>query len=99
LGIRILVAFEDVYRTYRAVIAAAIKVLRPRVEVASAGLEDLEGEMAHFGPQLDISSRGKPASVPPEVSWIEVPIDAFPHGSGLLTLEELITLIDQLEET
>ncbi len=99
LGIRILVAIEDVYRAYREVIAAGIKVLRPQLEVASAGLEDLEGEIARFDPQLVLCSRDKPASVPPEVSWIEVPTDAFPHTSGLLTLEKLITLIDQFEET
>jgi hypothetical protein len=99
LGIRILVAFEEVYRVYREVIAAGIAVMRPQLEVASAGLEDLEGEIARLDPQLVLCSRDKPASVPPEVAWIKVPIEAFPHTSGLLTLEKLITLIDEFEET
>jgi hypothetical protein len=99
LGIRILVAFEDVYRVYREVIASGIQVLRPQHEVASAGLEDLEGEIARLHPQLVVCSRDKPASISTEVAWIKVPIDAFPHTSGLLTLEKLLTLIDRFEET
>lgn len=99
MGMRILVAFEDVYRAYREVIAAGVQVMRPQLEVASAGLEDLEGEIARLDPQLVVCSREKPASIPPEVAWIKAPIDAFPHTSELLTLEKLITLIDELEET
>ena len=44
MGIRVLVAFEDLYRTYREVIAAAIQVLRPQVDVSTTGLDDLEAE-------------------------------------------------------
>ena len=99
LGIRILVAFDDVYRAYREVIAAGIQLLRPQLEVASAGLEDLEGEIARLDPQLVVCSRDKPASISPEVAWIKAPIEAFPHTSELLTLEKLLTLIDDFEET
>jgi hypothetical protein len=98
LGIRILVAFEDVYRVYREVIASGIQVLRPQYEVASAGLEDLQGEIARLDPQLVVCNRDKPASISTEVAWIKVGIDDFPHTSELLTLEKLLTLIDKFDE-
>ena len=99
MGIRILVAFEDVYRAYREVIAAGIHVMRPQHEVASSGLEDLQGEIARWDPLLVVCSQGKPAGISPEVAWVEAPIEAFPRTSGLMTLEKLLTLIDDLEET
>ena len=98
-AIQILVAFEDVYRTYREVIAAGIKVMRPQHEVASSGLEDLEEEIARLEPQFVVCSQDKPAGVSPEVAWVESPIEAFPRTSELMTLEKLLTLIDDLEET
>jgi hypothetical protein len=92
VSIRVLVAFEDVYRAYREVIAAGIQVLRPRFEVTSTGLEELEGEMARLDPQVVVCSRDKPASLPPEVAWVKVPIDSVPNSK--LTLEALLTVID-----
>jgi hypothetical protein len=54
---RILVAIEDEYRIYRKMIAAAILILRPRVEVETAGLDALEEQIARFDPHLVICSR------------------------------------------
>jgi hypothetical protein len=99
LAIRILVAIEDVYRVYREVIAAGIQVMRPQHEVASSGLEDLEGEIARLDPLLVVCSQDKPASISPEVAWVKAPIEAFPHTSDLLTLDKLLTIIDDLEVT
>jgi hypothetical protein len=97
LGIRILVAFEDVYRVYREVIAAGIQVLRPQVETRSIGLDHLEGEIARLEPQVVICSRDKPASLPLEIAWIKIPIDSVPHSK--LTLESLLMVIDEFQET
>jgi hypothetical protein len=95
--IRVLVAFEDVYRAYREVIAAGIQVLRPQLEVTTTNLTDLEGEIARLDPQVVISSVDKPASVRDEVDWAKVPIDFAPQSDG--TLKALLPLIDERPES
>jgi hypothetical protein len=97
LGIRVLVAFEDVYRLYREMIAAGVRVLRPQVEVTTTGLDELEGEVARLHPQVVVCSLDKPASLPPELAWVKVPIDAVPQSK--LTLETLLEVIDESQET
>jgi hypothetical protein len=93
VGIRILVAFEDVYRAYREVIAAGIQVLRPQLEVTSTNLAELEGEIARLDPQVVISSLDKPASLRNGVAWSKVSIDFAPQSEA--TLEALLALIDE----
>jgi hypothetical protein len=95
--IRVLVAFEDVYRAYRDVIAAGIQVLRPQVDVTSAGLQELEAEVAHLDPQVVVCSRDKPPSVPPELAWVTIPIETVPQSN--VTLGTLLAVIDEYRET
>src|SRR5687767_16002500 len=71
LGMRVLVAFEELYRTYRETIAASIRVLRPHLEVTTTGLHDLEGDVARRDTQVVISSQERPAHLRPGVTWIE----------------------------
>ena len=97
VDIRILVAFEDVYRAYREVIAAGIQVLRPQLEVTSTNLKELEGEIARLDPQVVISSLDRPASVRDGVAWSKVSIDFAPQSE--VTLEALLTLIDEHPES
>ena len=92
-----LVAFEDQYRAYREVIGAAIQVLRPQVEVTTTSLDDLEAEVARLDPQVVISSRDKPAILPPVVTWAKVPIELSPQSSEV-TLETLLAVIDGVEK-
>ena len=73
--IRILLAFEKDYRSYREVIAAAIRVLRPHVEVATTDPEGLEREAARWCPQLIVSSRSKTTLQSPTMAWIKVASD------------------------
>jgi alcohol dehydrogenase class IV len=92
---RVLVAFEDLYRTYRETIAAAIRVLRPHLEVTTTGLHDLEGEVARHDTRVVISSQERLAHLRPEVTWIEVPLEA---GTGSdVTLEAVLEDIDKAE--
>jgi hypothetical protein len=95
---RILVAFDEVYRTYREVIAAGIQLLRPQVEVTTTDLDELEQEVARLHPQVVVCSRDRPASVPPGVAWIVVRFDSIPATSEL-TLEKLLEAIDRVQET
>jgi len=57
IDVRVLVAFEDDYRSYREVIAAGIHMLRPRTEVATAPIGKLEEQIERFDPQLVVCSR------------------------------------------
>jgi hypothetical protein len=95
---RVLVAFDEVYRTYREVIATGIQLLRPQVEVTTTALDELEQEVARLDPQVVVCSRDRPASVPPGVAWIMVPFDPVPRTSEV-TLEKLLEIIDRVQET
>ena len=74
-GISILLAFEEDYRSYRGVLAAAIRVLRPHVEVSTTDPEGLEREVARLRPQLIVSSRPKTTVRSPTMAWINVASD------------------------
>jgi hypothetical protein len=56
IDVRVLVAFEDDYRSYREVIAVGIHLLRPRTEVETAPMEELEERIERFDPQLVVCS-------------------------------------------
>ncbi len=104
----ILVAFEDDYRAYRDMIAAAIWMLRPHVEVETAGLERLGEYIERFDPQLVISTH--PNSVDPggRLAWVELslhptrPTKVCVGGryseQTNLTLDALLAVIDEVEE-
>ena len=74
-GIRILLAFEEDYRSYREVIAATIRVLRPHVEVSTTDPEGLEREVARLRPHLIVSSQPKTTVRSPTMAWIKVASD------------------------
>ena len=92
---RVLVAFEDLYRTYRETIAASIRVLRPHLEVTTTVLYDLEGEVARRDTRVVISSQERPAHLRPGVTWLEVPLET--GGGSDVTLEVLLKAIDKTE--
>jgi hypothetical protein len=73
--IRVLVAIEEEYRSYRDVIAACIRLLRPHVEVSSTTLEGLERKAASLAPQLIVSSRSRTAIPSPPIAWITIPTE------------------------
>jgi hypothetical protein len=96
LGMRVLVAFEDLYRTYREVIGASIRVLRPHVEVTTTSPDDLEAEVARRDTRVVISSQERPASLRPGLTWVQVSLE---EGSAMsrVTLEALLEAIDAAE--
>jgi hypothetical protein len=93
---RVFVAFEDRYRTYREAISTVIGVLRPQVEVTTTDREDLEGELADLEPRVVICSRDKPADLPPGITWVYVPLDVGPTSQA--TLATLLEAIDRAEK-
>jgi hypothetical protein len=70
--IKILVAFDDEYRSYRDVIASAIRILRPCTEVVTSDFDALEEELARFDPHLVICSCPRPANSGGVAAWIEL---------------------------
>jgi len=89
------VAFDDQYRTYREVIAAAIPVLRPQVEVSTTRLEGLEAQVARLNPQVVISSQNRPPSLRPGVTWVQVPLEVGPRTQP--TMKTLLEAIDRVD--
>ncbi len=103
-----MVAFGDEHRAYREVIAAGIRILRPRADVATATLTEIEGEIESFDPQVVVCGRpgiADPGDVP---AWVELPVDpqrpakirvgGSRRTSGNLELEGLLAIVDEAEE-
>jgi hypothetical protein len=72
---RVLVAIEEVYRSYREVTAACIQILRPHVEVSTTAPEGLERVVASLDPQLIVSSLPRTAVPSPQIVWITIPTE------------------------
>jgi hypothetical protein len=94
--IRVFVAFEDQYRTYREAIGTVIGSLRPQVAVTTTNLKDLEGELADLEPRVVICSRDKPANLPPGIPWVYVYLEVGPAPQP--TLATLLEAIDRAEK-
>jgi len=108
---RILVAFEDDYRTYADALATAIRAARPHLNVATTvGLEALQAEVTHLDPHLLICSSLDPflEQEGKLVAWVELSVD--PHQSSRFcvsgrrweslnpSLEELLSVVDETEQ-
>ena len=108
-AIRLLVAFEDDYRSYRGAISSAIQTLRPLMEVETAGTDAMEAELARLDPQVVICSRSEAAANPNGgvAAWVQLPME--PDSVGLVrvgdrhydlknpALEQLLEVIDAAE--
>jgi hypothetical protein len=105
---RVLVAFGDKDRAYREVVAAGIRILRPRADVATATLAEIKGEIGRFDPQVVVCGRRgivDPGDVP---AWVELPaepqgparirVGARRRASVDLDLKGLLAIIDEAEE-
>ena len=99
-------AFEESYRAYRDMIAVALRILRPETEVKTTTLEELEGELESFDPQVVICSGHKEVELGTRLAWIELSVD--PTMSTKIsvgghhfertnpTVEELLEVIDEV---
>ena len=95
----ILLAFEEDYRSYRGVIAAAIRVLRPHVEVSTTDPEGLEREVARLRPQLIVSSRPKTTFRLPTMAWIKVASDKPTQPSEVWLGQDRWETVDPVMKT
>ena len=96
------------HRAYRGVIAAGIRILRPRADVATSTPDELEGEIARFAPRVVVCSQQgvtDPGDVP---AWVELPVQPGRPAkirvggsrwtSVNLELEGLLAIVDEAEE-
>ncbi|HEX6711225.1 MAG TPA: hypothetical protein VF068_12915 [Rubrobacter sp.] len=102
-------ALEDSYRTYRDVIAAAIQISRPDVEVECVELDALEEKVRYFNPHLVICSLPPTADFEETPGWVELslvlsrPTMVFIKGrhveqSSRIGLEQLLSVLDEVEQ-
>ena len=104
--LRVLVAYEDEYRSYRETLVAAIRTLRPHTEVVNAALAELEMMTPHA--DLVICSKSYVHHTEGTLAWIELPNDPdrpakiFLQGRcsevNNLTLDGLIAVVDTVED-
>ena len=104
--LRVLVAYEDEYRSYRETLVAAIRTLRPHTEVVNAALAELE----MMAPRADlvICSRSEVHRTEGTLAWIELPNEPErPAKISLqgrcseatnLTLDGLLAVVDTVED-
>jgi hypothetical protein len=105
---RILVVFEDDYRTYREVLAVGIRLLRPRAEVETASLEALGEHIERFDPELVICSGHEAVDPVGRPAWVELSVDPLQPAKIRVgerysertnpTLEVLVSVIDEVGE-
>jgi hypothetical protein len=106
--VRILVAIEEDYRSYREVIAGAIGAVRPQFEVATSGVGALDEEVKRFDPHLVISNVPASTSSVERMAWLELSLD--PQRPSVVcvggrykevhnpVLDTLLSVIDQVED-
>jgi hypothetical protein len=104
---RIMVALGDEYRVYRQMTAAVISILRPHVEVETAGLDALEEQIARFDPHVLICSRPNTIDPGRRLTRIEISLDLTQPTRvcrcgryselSTLSLEALLGAIDESE--
>jgi hypothetical protein len=103
------VALEDSYRTYRDVIAAAIQISRPDVEIVCVGLDALEEKVRDFDPHMVICSLPATAVLDEIPGWVELSLDLsrptivsikghHVEQGHRMGLEQLLNVFDEVEQ-
>lgn len=73
--IRVLISFEEEYRSFRDTIAEAFRALRPGDEVEVSGLGTLGEEVTCFKPHLVIASLPNAFDPDGQVAWVQLSPD------------------------
>jgi hypothetical protein len=106
---RVLVAFGEEHRAYREVVAAGIRIMRPRADVATSTPTELEGEIGRFDPHVVVCVAPSPvADTAVRPAWVT--LDLRPGRAAKVrvgsrrrelpspTLEDLLRVVDEAEE-
>jgi hypothetical protein len=103
------VSLEDSYRTYRDVIAAAIQISRPHVEIECIELDALEEKVRNFNPHLVICSLPATADLEEVPGWVDLSLDLsrptvvsikghHVERRNRMGLEQLLNVLDDVEQ-
>ena len=106
---RVLVAYEESYRSYQDAIVRAIKDHRPHFVVRESTTQELQATLERFEPDAVVSSR--PSAEYPsggKGAWVELPtepsqsgdicIGGDHEGAVNLGLRKVLSVLDETEE-
>lgn len=104
---RVLVVFENDFRSYREAIAIAIQTLRPEAEVTAAEPSGFEAEARRIAPDLVICGRLDAGDLGSTLAWIQLSHDSERPATVCLdgrlseaanpTIDDLLSLFDRVE--
>lgn len=104
---RVLVVFEDDFRSYREAIALAIQTLRPDAEVTVAEPNRFEAEATRIAPHLLVCDRLDAGDSDATLAWIQlsheskrpatVCLDGRLSEAANPTVDDLLSLFDEVE--
>ncbi len=108
LQIKIVITFEDTYRAYQGALKAAIKILRPDVEVKTVEPEELAGLVKRFVPDLVIGSGFDEEDMRGVPGWVGLSLDpamstrvsVWGNYSEMVnpTLDKILVIIEEVEQ-
>jgi DNA-binding transcriptional LysR family regulator len=106
--IKIIVSFEDTYHAYRGALSAAIRILRPDVEVKTVEPEELREMVVSFDPDFVIGYGFDEEHMRGVPGWVGLSLDpAKPTRVSVRgkrteiinpTLDKLLLIIEEVEE-
>jgi hypothetical protein len=104
---RILVVYEDSYRSYGQTMVGAIRGLRPNMEAELIQVRELEAEVRRFDPHLVICNRPNTIDPGGRVAWARLSDDPDEPSEFCLggrrwglenpALEDVLAIIDEIE--
>lgn len=74
--LRVLIAMEEEYRIYRAVMASGLEAMRPRLQVATTGLQDFRERLRLLKPQVVICGGKAFARSEGPLVWMDLAFEA-----------------------
>lgn len=74
-GARVLVAYGEDHRSYREVLAEAIRVSLPGTVAAACGLASLGEEIGRFDPHVVVCEAPNTLDTNLRPAWVELPVD------------------------
>src|ERR687897_716205 len=106
---RVLIVYEDSYRSYGEAFVRAIRNLRPGAELSLVQARELAGEVGRFDPHLVVSGRSNTVDPGGRAAWVrlseepeepsEVCVGGRRRGMENPGLEELLAVLDETEKS
>jgi hypothetical protein len=74
--LRVLIAMEESYHVYRAVMAGGLQAMRPHLQLETTGLEEFQERRENFDPQVVICGGRAFARDERPLVWMDLAFDA-----------------------